>query len=210
MGAPNELNLAALAKYSNDFLREVEERVDEGEWVKMCMQCGVCAGSCPFGPDWEHSPQKIFMMIRAGKRAEVLGSESMWMCTSCYNCVVRCPRQLPITQIMHGLASYANRLGLAPKMQPTRQWSLQFWDNCTRTGRVNELKLTLGLYFKDGLMAGIRKAWEMRNVGLGLLKAGRLNPFELLKGHECRDKAGIHRMLKKAQEIEDRRRGFSK
>jgi len=210
MGAPNELNLAALAKYSNDFLREVEERVDEGEWVKMCMQCGVCAGSCPFGPDWEHSPQKIFMMIRAGKRAEVLGSESMWMCTSCYNCVVRCPRQLPITQIMHGLASYANRLGLAPKMQPTRQWSLQFWDNCTRTGRVNELKLTLGLYFKDGLTAGIRKAWEMRNVGLGLLKAGRLNPFELLKGHECRDKAGIHRMLKKAQEIEDRRRGFSK
>jgi quinone-modifying oxidoreductase subunit QmoC len=207
--APNELNLAAMAKYSNDFLKEVEERVEEGDWVKMCMQCGVCAGSCPFGPHWEHSPQKIFMMIRAGKREEVLTSDSMWMCTSCYNCVVRCPRKLPITTIMHGLATYAHRLGLAPKMQPTRQWSLLFWDNCTKTGRVNELKLTLGLYFKDGLVAGIKKALAMQAIGLGLLKAGRLNPFELIRGHECKDKAGIHRMLKKAQEIENRRRGFS-
>ena len=40
----------------------------------MCMQCGVCAGSCPFGDAWEHTPQKIFMMIRAGKREEVLTS----------------------------------------------------------------------------------------------------------------------------------------
>jgi len=209
MGAPNELNLAAMAKYSNDFLREVEERVEEGDWVKMCMQCGVCAGSCPFGPDWEHSPQKIFMMIRAGKREAVLASDAMWMCTSCYNCMVRCPRKLPITHIMHGLATYAHRLGLAPKMQPTRQWSVLFWENCTKTGRVNELKLTLGLYFKDGFVAGIKKALSMQAIGLGLLKAGRLNPFELFKGHECKDKAGIHRMIKKAQEIEDRRRGFS-
>ena len=31
-------------KYRNNFLREVEEKVEEGQWVKMCMQCGVCAG----------------------------------------------------------------------------------------------------------------------------------------------------------------------
>jgi quinone-modifying oxidoreductase subunit QmoC len=209
MGAPSELNLAAMAKYSNDFLREVEERVEDGDWVKMCMQCGVCAGSCPFGPHWEHTPQKIFMMIRAGKRDEVLTSDAMWMCTSCYNCIVRCPRKLPITHIMHGLATYAHQLGVAPKMQPTRQWSVLFWENCIKTGRVNELKLTLGLYFKDGLVAGIKKALSMQAIGLGLLKAGRLNPFELFKGHECKDKAGIHRMIKKAQEIENRRRGLS-
>ncbi len=209
MGAPGELNLAALADYSNNFLREVEERVEEGEWVKMCMQCGVCAGSCPFGPDWEHSPQKIFMMIRAGKRDEVLTSDSMWMCTSCYNCVVRCPRQLPITQIMHGLATYAERLGLAPKMNPTRKFSLQFWDNCTTTGRVNELKLVLQVYFRDGLAAGIRRFWDMRVTGLKLLLANRMNPFELFFPHRCKDRKGIHAMLAKAYEIEAKRRGFT-
>ena len=198
----NELNI----KYHNNFLREVEENVEEGEWVKMCMQCGVCSGSCPFGPHWAHPPQELFMMIRAGKREQVLSSDSMWMCTSCYNCVVRCPRKLPITQIMHGIATYANNLGVAPKIQPTRDFSIQFWKNCTRTGRVNELRLTLGLYFNGGLMAGIRKGWAMRNIGLGLLKAGRLNPFELFKGHECKDQKGIQAMLKKAAEIEQRRK----
>jgi quinone-modifying oxidoreductase, subunit QmoC len=191
--------------YEIDFLREVEREVEGGEWVRMCMQCGVCAGSCPFGPHWEHSPQKIFMMIRAGKRDEVLGSDSMWMCTSCYNCVVRCPRELPITTIMHGLATYSHRLGLAPKLQPTRDFSLRFAGNFLRTGRVNELKLTLGLYFKDGLVAGIRKGWEMRHVAIGLLKAGRLNPFELFGGHRCNDSKGIAAMLAKAHEIEQRR-----
>ena len=204
------LNQQALARYSNDFLKEVEERVEEGEWVKMCMQCGVCAGSCPFGPHWQHSPQKLFMMIRAGKREEVLASDSMWMCTSCYNCVVRCPRQLPITQIMHGLATYAHRLGLAPKDQPTRFFSQLFWKNCTRTGRVNELKLTLGLYFKDGLLQGIKNTWAMRNIGLGMLIAKRLNPFELLREETCKDQEGIQKMLKKAHELENRRRGFQK
>jgi quinone-modifying oxidoreductase subunit QmoC len=190
--------------YEIDFLREVEREVEGGRMVKMCMQCGVCAGSCPFGPHWEHTPQKIFMMIRAGKRDEVLASDAMWMCTSCYNCVVRCPRKLPITQIMHGLASYSHRLGLAPKMQPTRAFSLRFFDNFRRAGRVNELKLTLGLYFKDGFVAGLKKGWEMRHVGLGLLKAGRLNPFELLGGHKCQDQKGIAAMLAKAQQIEQR------
>ena len=191
--------------YGLDFLREVEREVEGGTMVKMCMQCGVCAGSCPFGPHWEHTPQKIFMMIRAGQREAVLSSDSMWMCTSCYNCVVRCPRKLPITTIMHGLASHAHRLGLAPKMQPTRAFSLRFFDNFRRAGRVNELKLTLGLYFKDGFVPGLRKAWEMRHVGLGLLKAGRLNPLELVRGHRVKDTKGLAAMLAKAEQIEQRR-----
>jgi quinone-modifying oxidoreductase subunit QmoC len=195
----------APAPYRLDFLREVEANVEGGEWVKMCMQCGVCAGSCPFGPHWEHTPQKLFMMIRAGQRDEVLGSDSMWMCTSCYNCVVRCPRQLPITTIMHGLASYSHRLGLAPKMQPTRDFSLRFLGNFSRAGRVNEMRLTLGLYFKDGLVAGIKKGWEMRHIALGLLKAKRLNPLELFRGHRCKDTKGIEAMLAKARQIEQRR-----
>lgn len=149
------------------------------------------------------------MMIRAGKREEVLTSDSMWMCTSCYNCIVRCPRKLPITHIMHGLANYAHRLGLAPKNQPTRQFAKLFWNNIVKTGRVNELKLSLGLYFKDGLASGIKTGLAMKNVGLGLMKAKRLNPMEMIKGHGCKDIKGIQAMVKKAQEIEAKRKGFT-
>ncbi|MCX7891161.1 MAG: 4Fe-4S dicluster domain-containing protein [Burkholderiales bacterium] len=204
-----DLNERALAKYRNDFLREVEERVDEGHWVKMCMQCGVCAGSCPFGPHWEHSPPKIFLMIRAGKREAVLTSDSMWMCTSCYNCVVRCPRKLPITTIMHGLATYAQRLGLAPKVQPTRDFSIIFWENFTRTGRANEMRLMLRLWFKEGFAAGVKKALSMRDLGLAMLRTKRMSPLEILGGHGVKDVKGFQAMIRKAKEIEDRRRGLS-
>ena len=195
--------------YQNNFLKEVEAHVEEGHMVKMCMQCGVCAGSCPFGPDWEHSPQKIFMMIRAGKREEVLGSDSMFMCTSCYNCIVRCPRQLPITHIMHGLANYAHRLGMAPKGQTTRVFATMFWNNLTKKGRVNELTLTLGLYFKDGLMAGIKTALSMQSIGLGMVMAKRLNPMEIFGGHGVKDLNGFRAIVAKAKEIEDRKKGFT-
>ena len=204
-----DLNQQMLDKYRNNFLREVEEKVDDGDWVKMCMQCGVCAGSCTFGPDWEHTPQKIFMMIRAGKREEVLSSHSMWLCTSCYNCMVRCPRELPITHIMHGLASYAHRLGLAPKNQPTRDFSLIFWENCTKTGRVNELRMTISVYFREGYISGLKKMWTLRNIGRGLFFAKRLNPLELFVSHGCKDQDGLRRALKKADEIEARRRGYA-
>ena len=202
-------NQNAIAKYRNNFLKEVEANVEEGDWVKMCMQCGVCAGSCPLGPHWTHSPQKIFMMIRAGKREEVLSSDSMWMCTSCYNCIVRCPRKLPITHIMHGLANYAHRLGLAPKGQPTRDFAKTFWDNLVKKGRINEVKLTMAHYFKEGMGAGIKKGMEMQTVALGLVKAKRLNPMELVGGHAVKDLKGFHAIVKKAQEIESKKKGFT-
>ena len=150
------------------------------------------------------------MMIRAGKRDEVLKSDSVWMCTSCYNCMVRCPRQLPITHIMHGLANYAHRLGLAPKGQPTREFAKLFWDNLVKKGRVNELKLTLGHYFRAGFGAGVKEAMAMKDIGMGMMKAKRINPLEILGGHKLKDLGGFHAMLDKAREIEDRRKGFAK
>ena len=42
-----------------------------------------------------------------------------------------------------------------------------------------------------------------------LMKAKRLNPMEILGGHKCKDSAGIQKMVAKAREIEDRRRGLA-
>ncbi|MDH5389422.1 MAG: 4Fe-4S dicluster domain-containing protein [Gammaproteobacteria bacterium] len=198
-------NTGTVEKYRNNFLKEVEANVEEGDWVKMCMQCGVCAGSCPLGKHWAHPPQEIFMMIRAGKREEVLTSDSMWMCTSCYNCIVRCPRELPITHIMHGLANYAKRLGLAPKAQPTAWFSQVFWDNMMKKGRVNELKLGLSLYFKDGIVSGIKESIKHQKLGMNMMKAKRMSPMELFGGHGVKSAGDLQKIIKKAQEIENAR-----
>ncbi len=199
----SDLNQALATKYKGNFLKEVIDNVEEGDMVQMCMQCGVCAGSCPMGPHWEHTPQKIFMMIRANKREEVLASDSMWMCTSCYNCISRCPRELPITHIMHGLASYAMRLNLQPKTQPTAKFGQLFWDNLTKKGRVNELKLGLSLYFMNGFGEGVKTAMANQKLGLNMLKAKRMAINEAWGGHGVKDKSGFQAMLKKAAQIEN-------
>jgi quinone-modifying oxidoreductase subunit QmoC len=122
---------------------------------------------------------------------------------------VRCPRKLPITHIMHGLANYANRLGLVPKGQPTRDIAVLFWKNVVKNGRVNEMTFSLAMYFRDGLGQGIKNAMAMKDIGLGLMKAKRLNPMEIFGGHTCKDKSGLQRMIAKAREIEDKRRGLA-
>ena len=127
----------------------------------------------------------------------------MWMCTSCYNCIARCPRELPITHIMHGLATYADRLGLAPKNQPTRKFALKFWNNLAKKGRVNELKLGLALYFMNGFVEGIKTALKNQKLGLNMVKTKRMNVMEIMGGHGVKDTGGLHAILKKAREIED-------
>ena len=149
------------------------------------------------------------MMIRAGKRDDVLQSQSMWMCTSCYNCIVRCPRELPITHIMHGLANYAHRLGIAPKNQPTRKFATMFWKNLTKKGRVNELKLGVALYFMNGFVDGIKTALKAAPLGLSMIKTKRMSPMEYFGGHGIKDTSGLHAILKKAREIEDKKRGLA-
>jgi quinone-modifying oxidoreductase subunit QmoC len=98
---------------------------------------------------------------------------------------------------------------MVPKGQPTREIAKIFWNNLVKTGRVNELKFSLSMYFKDGFVQGIKNALAMQSVGLGLVKAGRLNPMELFGGHKCKDSGAIKKMIAKAREIEDRRHGLT-
>jgi quinone-modifying oxidoreductase subunit QmoC len=201
----SDLNQQMIDKYKGNFLAEVVDNVEEGETMKMCMQCGVCSGSCPLGDAWEHPPQKLFMMIRAGKREAVLSTDSMWNCTSCYNCIARCPRGVQITHIMHGLAHYSKKLGLAPKGQQTEKFSQLFWDNLVKKGRVNELKLGLSLYFMNGFGNGVKVAMKNQKLGMAMMKAKRMSPMEMFGGHGIKDPSGLQKMLKKAQELEDAR-----
>ena len=190
--------------YDLAFAKDVYKNSEMGDWIKKCMQCGVCAGSCPLGPHWEHSPRQLFQMVRAGKKEEVLKSDAMWMCTSCYNCVVRCPRGLPVTHIVHGLARYSVVKGYANPNQVTNRFASRiFWDNIVSTGRVGEAMLTFRLYMVDGVAAGIKLGLEMKESAFGMLKTKRLNPFPFrgkIKGFD-----GLTAMLDKARELEEKR-----
>jgi len=90
------------------FFDEVVAKTPGGDpHLDLCLQCGTCGGSCPSGPDMEHTPRQIFAMIEAGMRDEVLRSNTPWYCVSCYYCMERCPQEIHITDIMYTLKRMA-------------------------------------------------------------------------------------------------------
>ena len=183
--------------YSPSFAQEVFDRVDFGEEIKMCMQCGVCAASCPLSLRMDYSPRKIFTMIRAGKREEVLGSSAIMLCTSCYSCKVRCPRGIPVVDVMHGLAHYALSQGFVPR-KDTAVFAGEFWRQIYRKGRIDEKDLSRRYFFADGLVAGIRNSLEMADMGIVMLLHKRM---KLLPERSIKGIASLRKMLDKASEV---------
>ncbi len=187
-------------KYDLGFARWVRDNVEGGDKLSLCMQCGVCSGSCPIGTQMDHGPRKLFMMIRAGMKEEVLSSNTMWNCTSCYRCVVRCPRGIPVTYILQDLGAKAVEMGYADKVDNTR-FSRSFWWSAKTFGRTDERLVTARYYFSFGLVAGIRKGLENLKIAFGMVRTGRMH---IGAPHKIKDRKGLQAILAKAAEIEAR------
>ncbi|MBD3205392.1 4Fe-4S dicluster domain-containing protein [Candidatus Bathyarchaeota archaeon] len=83
---------------------EFKERVEElsGELIDLCFQCGACSSGCPMTEEMDYLPSKIIRMVQMGMR-ECLDSKTIWVCTTCFNCEVRCPRGIDIANVMESL-----------------------------------------------------------------------------------------------------------
>jgi len=141
-----------------------------GEAIRSCIQCGMCTGSCPTASRWDYPPRQAIAMVRAGLRDELLSSNSMWFCASCYTCTVRCPREVKPTDIMHALEVLAIRDGLSTKRSRTPVMYKCFVDSAKGNGRVYELGMMLKLFLRTNPFAALKLA----PVGLGLLLHRRL------------------------------------
>jgi quinone-modifying oxidoreductase subunit QmoC len=184
-----------ISGYHPAFAQEVFENVDFGDEIKMCMQCGVCAASCPLSLQMDHLSCHIFTMIRAGKREEVLNSQSILLCTSCYTCKVRCPRGIPVVDVMHGLAHYAIRLGYLPRRR-TAAFGQEFWNQIYRLGRIDEKDLSRRYFFSEGLVEGMKMGIQMADMGIAMVlhKRMKLLPERKIKGIK-----DLRKMLDKAE-----------
>ena len=189
-------------KYDLSFARWVYQNVEGGDRLPLCMQCGMCSGSCPIGASMDNGPRKLFMMIRAGMKEEVLSSDTIWNCTQCYNCVVRCPRKVPVTYILQGLASVAVAEGYAPK-KATARFSKSFWRSVTLFGRTDERMVTTLYYFSYGIKEGIKRALANLEIAKRMVKAGRMG---LGLPHRAKGSGDLRAILAKASQIEARER----
>ena len=83
-----------------------------GKKIWSCIQCGTCSGSCPLTDQMDHAPRELFALIRDGEIAEALRSNTPWYCVSCYQCTVRCPQEIPVTDLMYFLKQMTTNEGL--------------------------------------------------------------------------------------------------
>jgi heterodisulfide reductase subunit D len=83
-----------------------------GERVGTCYQCATCSGSCPTATAMDYTPRTLLHMIRLGMGERVLRSRAIWLCTTCYSCTTRCPREIKITDTMVSLRSLAIARGV--------------------------------------------------------------------------------------------------
>ncbi len=81
---------------SRQFFNSLFE-IEEGDRFKTCLQCATCSGACPFGYLMKYPPGKIIAYLRADLFDQVLKSDTVWLCVSCYACTQVCPSKIPVT-----------------------------------------------------------------------------------------------------------------
>ena len=78
-----------------------------GADAKLCFQCGTCTAGCPSGRRTSYKVRKLVRMAQLDMKDEIINSEELWMCSTCYTCVERCPRRVPIVDIIVALRNIA-------------------------------------------------------------------------------------------------------
>ena len=57
-----------------------------------CMKCGKCSASCPSYNEMDIKPHQFVSYVQDDRVEELMASQSVWKCLSCFACVERCPR----------------------------------------------------------------------------------------------------------------------
>jgi heterodisulfide reductase subunit C len=175
------------------FQAEVMAQTPGGEALQTCLQCGTCGGSCPSGPDMDHTPRAIFALVAAGEREAVLKSNAPWYCVSCYYCMVRCPQEIPVTDVMYTLRRMSASTG-AHEDADAADFSRTFIDLVERRGRSFELGLAARYHLTHSPLEKISQG----PMALGMVLKDRLS----FRPKRIRELSGLKAILARAKAIE--------
>ena len=89
-------------------------KTDEGKTILYCYQCGTCSSSCQSACA-DLYPHQIIRMALLGLKKEVLNSKSIWVCTTCYDCIERCPQGVEVANVLFAIKNIAVKKKIIPK-----------------------------------------------------------------------------------------------
>ena len=114
--------------------------------AKMCFQCGTCTAGCPSGRRTSYRTRKIIRMAQLGLKEEILSSDELWECSTCYTCVERCPRQVPIVDIIIDLRNMAVAEGhIREQHKGTATNLMKYGHTVNVKDDISKLRVEMGL-----------------------------------------------------------------
>lgn len=148
-----------------EFKREVIRLA--GPEVLTCIQCGTCSASCPTAHLMKPTIRRLMKLCLEGRKEEAIRSDTIWLCTSCQLCTVRCPRGIRPKAVVAALKEIAEKEGIKGKDQAYEEAFLRQIKEC---GRISELPLT-GEY----ILVEPKAAVQAIEMGLQMAPKGKIS-----------------------------------
>ncbi len=138
--------------------------------IRPCIQCGTCTGSCPNEFAMDYTPRMLWRLALRGEVEDIFDSRTFALCSSCYSCTLRCPRQLPVTDAMAGLKQLASRY-FPDRYRSSAAFSRTFMQSVRRHGRVNEMEF---MFFYVASRRNAFLPFRFAPMGMRLMSRGKV------------------------------------
>jgi len=159
-----------------------------GDEVKTCIQCGTCSGSCPTASLMDVPIRKLIRLVLEGEKETALESRSIWLCTSCLLCTVRCPRNIRPMAVVAALKSIYEEEGMRCK---DSVFEGIFARQIRSRGRISEFLLSA-----EYMIRSPSSAAQIMAFGSELVPKGKIElSFEAAKGERIEGTEEVKRIF---------------
>jgi len=161
--------------------------------MTLCYQCGVCTAICPLSSTGK-SPS-VRKLVRSAQVGLMTASNDAWLCTTCKQCEITCPRGVPIVDVLHALRTIAFFERKAPQKLEELLWKVYESSNPWGETKATRARWAEGLNIKDAmegadvlLYVGCASSYDPRlqriaRAVASILEAAKVN-FGILKTQE--------------------------
>jgi heterodisulfide reductase subunit C len=95
--------------------RDEIKSMPHGKELSACFACSTCTAACPIASVWKYKPHQLIRMIILGMKEEVLSSNEIWLCLTCFQCQERCPQNVRVTDIFFDCKNLASEQKMIPE-----------------------------------------------------------------------------------------------
>ncbi|MGB9498585.1 MAG: 4Fe-4S dicluster domain-containing protein [Dissulfuribacterales bacterium] len=144
--------------------------VEIQQTMSACIQCGICTASCRNAAAMDFTPRRLWRLVLVGKVEEIFKSKTFVLCSACYTCTLRCPRGLPLTEVMDALKRLAAEKDVPVYRQQARFYR-SFLNSVRRHGRLREIEFMTEYFI---LMKNPIIPFQFAPLGYRLMRRGKI------------------------------------